>query len=80
MKVWNLDKTNPTPFFNNLTDFEANGKKRFGESVAMKIKLTKDVEHTYAFAFATNYVYNVHWNRGIDWTHFMIFSSIYWTV
>jgi hypothetical protein len=45
----------------------------------MKIKKTKDREFTYNFAFATDYVYNVHWNRGIDFTHFMIESSIYLT-
>lgn len=43
----------------------------------MKIKKTKDREHTFNFAFATDYVYNVHWNRGLDFTHMMIESSIY---
>jgi hypothetical protein len=45
----------------------------------MKIKRTKDRENTFNFAFATDFVYNVHFNRGIDFTHFMIESSVYLT-
>lgn len=34
-----------------------------------------DFKDAYAYIFATDYVYNVHWNLGIDFSHNLVFPS-----
>lgn len=57
------DATNPP-----ITDF--------GVLVSEKIKNPmKDTINGFAGIVATGYVYNIHFNEGIDWDHFMLLPS-----
>jgi hypothetical protein len=49
----------------------------FGITYSLRIMDTKDRDFTFNIPFATDFVYNVHFNLGLDWTHLAIESSVY---
>jgi hypothetical protein len=49
----------------------------FGITNSLRMMDTEDRDYTFNIPFATDFVYNVHFNLGLDWTHLAIESSTY---
>jgi hypothetical protein len=69
MKIFNLN--------DETKDWDNNVKEDFGSSieVIIKNKPHKDGKHMFASILPVEYVYNLHWSNGIDWSHFMLYPS-----
>ena len=51
----------------------------FSEEYMIIIKKSFDIKKSWAMPFVVGQYYNVHWKRGIDFTHLAIAPSRLWT-